>query len=259
MRKSISANADRMMAAYSTQKKLVNSPEYWVTYARAYFFYKESMQLDYNGIVGKFDNYNDTIKQYVKLRCLKDGIIDQQGKLSPSHALDKFTYPPFKEAAAKYLGDPNLGNELSHNLNSILRNTEIFDANSNKLQFFDIFINTKQRYILFDFCGTWCVPCLEEIARYAEKQPLNNSTKVRPVWLFFENDSSKWMVVIEKYKLKKENCFIMLDRKFINVFAKNFNWGQEFPHHFVFTREGKITDEKAPPMADFDQASLLAK
>lgn len=257
MRKSIAANVDRMMATYYAQKGLIHSPEYWLTYARAYSFYKEAFQSDYNRIMGKFENYNDTIKQYIMVRCLKDGIIGSQQPAAL--VLDQFTYPPFREAAAKYLGDPNLGTAMSRNLTGSVRNTEIFDASDNKLRFFDIFKNTRQANILFDFCGTWCKPCMEEISVYSEKHALDNSATVRPVWLFFENDKSKWLAVIEKYKLPKENCFIVLDRDFINEFAKSFNWGQEFPHHFLFTKEGKLINENAPSMSEFEAGTLSGK
>jgi len=187
---------------------------------------------------------------------LLSGFADDE---SVDEVLKKFTYQPFREEAVKYLSDPNIGNQLSRNLNSALRNTEIYDANDTKIQYFDIFKTTTQGYILFDFCGTWCKPCIDEIAQYAQKQPLGNSSKVRSVWLFFENDRSKWLAVIEKYKLRKENCFIVLDKNFINEFAKSFNWAQEFPHHFLFTKEGKLIDEKAPSMNEFDEDKLQGR
>ncbi|WP_157741049.1 TlpA family protein disulfide reductase [Mucilaginibacter xinganensis] len=257
IKNNIATNVNRIITGYHSQKDLFSSPDYWMPYSRAYFFYKDALKLDYNGIIEKFDHCNDTVKQYIILRCFRDGITGMQKvNGSFSYALEKFTYPPFKEAALKYLSDPNLGSQISRNLNSTLRNTEIFDTNDKKLQYLDVFKTSTQSYILFDFCGTWCKPCLDEIAQYSQNQHLDNSAKVKPIWLFFENDKTKWIAVIEKYHLKKENCFIILDKGFINEFAKSFNWAQEFPHHFLFTKEGEMIDEKAASLNEFNEDEL---
>lgn len=255
----IEANMTDMIASFYKQKELFDLPAFWVAWGGAYYFYKET-KYDFASIVGKFQACNDTIKQFIMLRCLKDGIAFKIGdKKDINQLAGRFTYPPFKKISFKYLTDPNLGSDISRNLNSDVRNAEIYDINGIAFHFFDIFKNTEQPYLLFDFCGTWCVPCVEEIALYSRTPHLDHSAKVKPVWLFFENDMTKWGALIEKYHLKKENCFVVLDREFMNAFAKSFNWAQEFPHHFLFTKNGKIIDDKAASHNEFNENALTER
>jgi hypothetical protein len=259
MKDCIDATVHNMIKSYSKRRDFSNCPDYWMPYSRAYYLYKEA-RFDFKNIVEKFEGCDDTVKQYVMLRCFKDGIpYNEQNNKDIIPLINKFTYDPFKNEALKFLSDPNFGSKISRNLNSILRNTGLFDINDNKIAFFDVFKAANQPYVIFDFCGTWCKPCLDEIAQYSSNQHLDNSSKVKPVWLFFENDKTKWVAIIEKYHLKKENCFIVLDKAFINEFAKSFNWAQEFPHHFLFTKEGEMIDEKAASFNEFNENEITVK
>jgi hypothetical protein len=247
-------NVSKMIAAYNMQKPLLSAPNYWLGWSAAYFFYKEK-KYDFNSILEKFKNCDAIIRQYIMLKCLKDGI-PYNGKTHINDLSAMFTYPPFKSASYRYLTDPNLGNGISQNLNMVIRNAEIYDANGNKIHFYEVFKNTEQPYILFDFCGTWCVPCLDEISIYSKNRHLDNSKKVRPVWLFFENDMTKWKGVVAQYHLDEKSCFLVLGKEFMNEFAKSFDWAEEFPHHFLFSKDGKIIQSKASSLTEFDESKL---
>lgn len=227
----------------------------WGKYEAIYRFYKE---MDLNGqfILEKFDGCNDTVKQYVLLNLYNDGMLSEGEK---SGFIDRLTYPVFKEYAIKADQNPNKGIEKSGYINNEIRGARLFDVNDKELVFEELFKTTDQPYVLLDFSGSWCKPCLVEMSVYAKTRHLDNSIKVRPIWLFFENDKTKWLNIVEKYNLKKENCFVVIgDPSHVlkKEFALLFGWQGEFPHYFLFGKEGEIIDRKAKPVSMFEESNV---
>lgn len=123
-----------------------------------------------------------------------------------------------------------------------------------KLKFSQLFLQTKQPFVIFDFCGSWCAPCLKEIEEYSKLKTLDASKTIRPIWLFFENDSLKWKNVVLKYGLKKRDCFLILDRSaFVPEFGKKYDWRREFPHHVIFRKDGRIFKNNAESLSFYNQ------
>ncbi|MEB2778690.1 hypothetical protein SYJ56_25505 [Algoriphagus sp. D3-2-R+10] len=211
------------------------------------------MGLDAQSILERFNGSNDTVKQYVQLNLFNDGMLSEEQKLA---LIEKLTYPAFKEYALQLDQDPNRGIEKSGYINNEIRGARLFDVNDKELVFEDLFERTEQPYLLLDFSGSWCKPCLEEMSVYAKTAHLDNSKKVRPIWLFFENDKTKWLNVVEKYNLKKENCFLVVGESgpiLKKQFALLFDWEGEFPHYFLFAKEGGIIDKRARPLSMFEE------
>ena len=100
------------------------------------------------------------------------------------------------------------------------------------------------------------MPCVKEIKEYSKTKKFDDSKNVRPIWIFFEKDKKAWFKVIEKYNLKKENCFL-IDKKDVNDFNKNFgrnyNWRGEFPHHSLFNKKGSIKDENPQSLEKLEE------
>ncbi len=218
----------------------------------AYYFFKE-MDLNAPSILERFNGCNDTVKQYVQLNLFKDGMLSEEQKLA---LIEKLTYTAFKEYAIQLDQNPNLGPEKSGYINNAIKEARLFDVNDKELVFEEMFNTTSQPYLLLDFSGSWCKPCLEEMSVYAKTRHLDNSKKVRPIWLFFENDKTKWINVVEKYNLKKENCFLVVGESgpiLQKEFALLFGWEGEFPHYFLFAKEGEIIDKKAKPVSMFEE------
>lgn len=65
---------------------------------------------------------------------------------------------------------------------------------------------------------------------------------------FFENNDQDWKKTIERYKLPVEDCFLVLSTELQQHFSKKFNWMGTFPHHFIFTQEGKLVNDNAPAL-----------
>ena len=166
--------------------------------------------------------------------------------------INSITYPPFKKEAAKFIVKNETGNFIDDNL----KNISFFDTNLKPITFEKIFQTTTQKYLYFDFCGSWCMPCVKEIKEYSKTKKFDNSKNVRPIWIFFEKDKKAWFKVIEKYNLKKENCFL-IDKKDVNDFNKNFgrnyNWRGEFPHHSLFNKKGSIKDENPQSLEKLEE------
>lgn len=227
----------------------------WGKYESIYRFFKE-MNLDAQSIIKKFNGCNDIVKQYALLCLFKDGMLSEEEK---SEIIDKLNYPTFKEYAIQLTQYSNRGIEKSGYINNAIRGARLFDVNNRELVFEELFNKTEQPYLLFDFSGSWCKPCLEEMSVYAKTRHLDNSEKVRPIWLFFENDKTKWLNIVERYNLKKENCFLVVGEPgpiLKKEFALLFDWEGEFPHYFLFAKEGEIVDKKAKPLSMFEEKDV---
>ncbi|GLB48612.1 TlpA family protein disulfide reductase [Neptunitalea lumnitzerae] len=144
---------------------------------------------------------------------------------------------------------------LKKNNNAVLFEKEIklISYNNEIITLENLFHQTKQRLLYLDFCGTWCAPCLEEIKKYAEINEQTNSKEIRPLWIFFENetDSLSWKSTIKKYNLPENNCFRLHKKTAKNLtetFQTAYRWTRNFPHHFIFTNTGAEINLDAPPL-----------
>lgn len=220
----------------------------WERYLSIYQFFVIKKR-DASAIISKFENCNEVIKQFILLNLLKDELIDE------SQVLDKITYAPFKKFEEKII-QTRRGNLK---LPEAIINAEVSDVNNITHTLGEIFENSSHPYLIFDFCGTWCKPCIAEIARYSNKKHLDNSKIVKPIWLFFENDTSKWMNIIDKYKLKKENCFIitgMPSRELIKELSILTGWEGEFPRYFLLSKDGAMVNANTVSLSKFSEKSL---
>ncbi|SFT85205.1 hypothetical protein SAMN04489724_2314 [Algoriphagus locisalis] len=252
IRSAIETSEMNMLEYASLQEENYDDPVTLVYYRNIFYFFKE-MGLDAQAILERFNGSNDTVKQYVQLNLFYDGMLNEEQKLG---LIDKLTYPAFKEYALQLDQDSNRGIEKSGYVNNEIRGARLFDVNDKELAFDELFKTTAQPYLLFDFSGSWCKPCLEEMSVYAKTRHLDNSKKVRPIWLFFENDKTKWLNVVERYNLKKENCFLVVGESgniLQKQFALLFDWEGEFPHYFLFAKEGEIIEKRARPVSLFEE------
>lgn len=252
IRSAIETSEMKMLEYASLQEDAYDDPMTLGYYRSVFYFFKE-MGLDAQSILERFNGSNDTLKQYVQLNLFNDGMLSEEQKLG---LIDKLTYPPYKKYAIQLDQDPNRGIEKSGYINNEIRGARLFDVNDKELAFDELFKTTAQPYLLLDFSGSWCKPCLEEMSVYAKTRHLDNSKKVRPIWLFFENDKTKWLNIVERYNLKRENCFLVVGDSgniLKKHFALLFDWEGEFPHYFLFAKEGEIMDKRARPLSMFEE------
>jgi len=140
-------------------------------------------------------------------------------------------YPEFVPYIEKFKS----GNNTEEFINDNIKKSILHDYNNQQIVFNDLFTKSSHRYILLDFCGSWCKPCMEELKEYKISPKLDTSSIVRPIWIFFENDDKDWLNVIKTYDLKKENCFLLQgDTTIQKNFGILFSWRGEFPHRFLF-------------------------
>ncbi|MNR39391.1 hypothetical protein D3C85_1575990 [compost metagenome] len=65
--------------------------------------------------------------------------------------------------------------------------------------------------------------------------------------------------MVKQYHLNPQNCFVIIGNEgqlLKREFALSFDWQGEFPHHFVFSKEGKIIDKNAKSLAAFSESDL---
>lgn len=238
---------------------------YWFGMGKVYemILDKEFKKVAYShhAIQPVINNYDSTAQQYFFLLSVKthstafsnigSGIDSIKNNLT--QLLQQVSYEPFKQ----YIEKLKVGNFNVGFINENINNCMVYDYRLQKNFFKKIFTTASQKYILFDFCGSWCKPCLEEIKQYKVSNKLDTSSIIKPIWIFFENNKTDWLAVINKYGLKKENCFLVEDNdKFTKLFSISFSWQGEFPHHFLFDNQGNILNNKAESLSAFEITQL---
>ena len=148
----------------------------------------------------------------------------------------------------------NTMNNLKHAVNGIT----LYNFNKSLVDFESLIENTKQEYLYFDFMGSWCVPCMKEIAEWNQSnQWIRNSKIVKPFWIFFENNTTDWLNVVNKYNLPKENCFVITNTNLQKIFSKYFDWAGEFPHHYIFKQNGTLINAAAPASTKINEQYFI--
>lgn len=214
----------------------------------------------------KFDAINADLKaydaftrQYLLLLTIKNNLPeirnDQENLKKINNAI---TNPELRKYADKYQSLKIVGITDPDYLTNELRNVPVYNTALQETEFGKILTSTKQPFLYFDFCGSWCVPCLNEMEEYTQSErKYDHSDKVRPIYLFFENNQKEWLKVIERFHLEKENCFMVTDKKLQALISRQFGWMGEFPHHFLFSKEGKIINSKADPLINLKETDMI--
>ena len=209
----------------------------------------------YNAISGMISNYDSITQQFFLLLSVKNNYhLIEDKSAGMDQIIEHISFNEFKPWLEKY----KQRNSSSGYINEDIGNCILYDHNMKQINFNELLQKSSQKYVYFDFCGSWCKPCIEEIKEYSISKKFDNSTTIKPIWLFFENNKKDWFRIIDKYNLKKENCFLLENDSTIQ---KNFglllSWQGEFPHHFLFTNQGKIINSNAEPLAFFDDTDLV--
>ena len=258
LKAAIQESITKMLNNALMQKSDATDPITLGKYASIYAFYKE-MNMNAPAIRAKFNASNDTVKQYILINLLNDGLLADSVN-NEAFLFSKVTYPTFRDFAWKIYQKPNRGVEKSGYINNSIRNTILFNSNNQEILFGEIFKTTQRPFIILDFFGTWCKPCLDEMALYRKTKNLDNSKLIRPIWIFFENDKTKWMDEVKKNDLLPESCYVIIgegSRSLMKEFALLFDWQGEFPHHFVLTSDGKMINKNAARLSAFSEDDLI--
>lgn len=128
--------------------------------------------------------------------------------------------------------------------------TLIKDVNGKEHTFASLFGKTNKSFIYFDFCGSWCVPCLQEMEKYANSGRKHDSDHpdLEVVYIFFEKDDKDWKKVIERYNLAPQNCYLVTDNELQSHFSPVYHWPATFPHHPIFSKNGKLVHRNSPSL-----------
>ncbi len=205
-------------------------------------------------------DYDTLTQQYFWLITIKNNLTDLRNDTANLARINSaITDPVLQSYASKYLSLKVAGREGNGYMTNELRNVPVYDAAQHETSLGQIFKNTRQPVLYFDFCGSWCGPCLREMGEYAalDQRKYDHSDKVRPIWIFFENNQKDWLKVIDKYHLNKENCFLVMDKKLQNMVSRQFGWMGEFPHHFIFSNEGMIMNDNANPLINLKESDFV--
>lgn len=135
----------------------------------------------------------------------------------------------------------------------------LYKTDKSTITFEKIFKEGNEKYLYFDFCGTWCKPCLKEMENYkADEARLSKFKNLKKVWIFFENENSSWVECANRYGLPLSNCYaITSSTKLKKYFNSNFYWQEDFPHHFIFNKKGQIHEQTAPSLHELKANELF--
>ena len=215
---------------------------YWFTSNKIYnIFYKKNEPEKATGLqsaIAEFKDFDEKTKQFFYLLTLRNTPLTDSLTLQISSLITDTAFTKYKETVKKRV--------ISSITNDVINNYILLDNNKNPVLFKEIFSKTSLPYLYLDFCGTWCKPCITEIAEYSVHQKFRGSKLLKPIWLFFENDHKSWLKIIEKYQLPAEDCYLLIkDEQLRKQFGIDYGWQGEFPHHFLFTKKGEILDNAA--------------
>ncbi|WP_299214787.1 TlpA disulfide reductase family protein [uncultured Aquimarina sp.] len=99
--------------------------------------------------------------------------------------------------------------------------------------------NLKGAYVLLDFWGSWCAPCLKESPELVALHK-KHSDKLTVVSIALEKDSKSWKKVVSKYgytwknQIVDQNRFVMLSE-----IARKYGVS-EIPAKFLISPEGNL-------------------
>lgn len=191
-------------------------------------------------VFAQLKNFDTTTQQFYFALIL-------QTQLAPLNQkqlyFDRIQDRQIKSFVLPYFLDSRLDESLFSNIKGI----KVYDYQDSLRPLADILRSSNNRMIYIEFSGSWCAPCRRILDEYIiSDRMLEHSDKVKPYWIFFENNLNSWKAIISKYKLPVDNCFVVTNRDLEKVFSENYHWAGEFPHSFLFSRDGKIVSEAAP-------------
>ena len=243
-------------AKYLSANSIYKERFYWTAMKNVYeIAYVDTFSGNSNNeILEIINDYDSITKQYFLLWDLndKEDVTDSEFDFFSS----QITFPGFQDQLRiiKKGGKGIL-------IDEVLKKAVLYNYNLQKTSFSDLFEKTTQKYVFLDFSGSWCPPCIEDMKEYVKTKKFDSSLILKPIWLFFENNKTDWLKVVDRLGLKKENCFLVLEDNVIsNYFSTNLFWQGKFPHYFLFDNKGKtinsnaeslnkliLPDESAPP------------
>lgn len=135
------------------------------------------------------------------------------------------------------------------------------DVNGKEQTFASIFRKTNKSFIYFDFCGSWCVPCLQEMEKYVKSDTNHDAEHpdLEVVYIFFEKDDVDWKKVITQYNLALQNCYLVTDNELQSYFGPTYHWPGTFPHHSIFSKNGKLIHRNAPALLELKTQDYLKR
>ena len=96
----------------------------------------------------------------------------------------------------------------------------------------------KGKIILVDFWGTWCIPCMQALAKSQEEYKRLSPHDI--VYMYFANNSpeAKWKDAIEQHQIKGDNVVhFNLEPKEQKAIEQYFQV-QSFPSYYLIDKEG---------------------
>lgn len=160
--------------------------------------------------------------------------------------------PSLLVMAEALVGNNANGHNNSPYLDADVGKVLVKDVKGKEHTFASLFEKTNKPFVYFDFCGSWCAPCLQEMEKYAKSGRKHDSDHpdLEVIYLFFEKDDQDWKKVIDEYRLDPQNCYIITNNELQSYFGRVYHWAASFPHHPIFSKNGKMVHRNAPSLLE---------
>ena len=162
------------------------------------------------------------------------------------------------EKFTNQVSDKQLGNFIKgkYNLDFAQPNSLNLKALSGeKIPFEKILSKNRGKLIYIDFWASWCAPCIKS---FHESFKLKEDYRKRDVLFIYiskDEDLSRWAKASEKYKLKREESFI-IDNQFTSSLMDDLKI-QSIPRYLLFDQKGSLIHANAPNPEGIEIRNLL--
>jgi thiol-disulfide isomerase/thioredoxin len=117
------------------------------------------------------------------------------------------------------------------------KQTQLLSHNNSLVNFDNLLLSKKDSLVVVDFWATWCVPCLNQIAKLKLISDRLHNEKVAFIFVSVDEDINSWYSFHKKGLLNQENSYLLLNN-FNSQLAKKFSL-RTIPRTMVF-KKGEV-------------------
>lgn len=117
------------------------------------------------------------------------------------------------------------------------KQTQLLSHNNSLVNFNNLLLSKKDSLVVVDFWATWCVPCLNQMAKLKLLRDRLHNEKVAFIFVSVDEDINSWYSFHKKGLLNQENSYLLLNN-FNSQLAKKFSL-RTIPRTMVF-KKGEV-------------------
>lgn len=244
------AQTSKFWDFYFKTEKTIKHLSFYEYYA--YFLLYTSFYFDFDG---KVNTENTPSLQYTKnyLSRIKrrSPLQDSLFKLTNILLLTKSDFQKAKRELKNFdngrhtflFDDEALANHQQKSIEKTAT-VKLFDFNGQEENFNHVIMDKNYKLVVVDFWASWCIPCLNEIPRFAEIKEKYKRYPIKFVSICIDKkaDKIKWINAAKKYGIFNDNYQYRL-KDYSNSELTTLLQIKTIPRYIVFDNTGTVVDE----------------